>query len=252
VSFFDGISSALNNTKQETEIGIGGFRLFAKVDESTNYSNVVPVDVLEDGSNSTDDILNNPITVSINGVIGDLIVEAPQYPELISKDFSAVGEITALLPAKSQQQIQRISQIDSSLREATLLANRARRLADSAYEFFNNSASTAKSQKEKFVEYMETIYFSRQPISLSTENRDFKNMALTNLVISSDNTTGELKFTSTFTQINYSQLVYVEVSNSYASPSNSVAGKTASAANKGGQNPETNKETSLLGALLGA
>lgn len=251
MSFVDGITEALNNTKKETEIGIGGYRLFAKIDESVKYTNVVPIEVLEDGTNSADDILNNPIAVSMSGVVGDLIVEPPQSPELIGKDFSAIGEVTALLPAKSQQQIQRISQIDSQLRDATLLAKRAERLAGNAYGFFNNSASNAKSQQEKFIEYMESIHFSRLPISLSTKYRDYDNMALADLTITNDNQTNDVKFTASFVQINYLKLVYVEVSTNYSSPSEALEGKTTDDADKGGQNPEENTETSLLSSIFG-
>lgn len=251
MSFTDGVNTALGNTKQDTEIGIGGYRLFAKVDESTKYSSVVPIEVLEDGSNSADDILNNPISVSINGVVGDLIVEEQQNPQLIGKDFSSVGEITALLPAKSQQQIQRVSQIDSQLRGAQLQAQRAQRLAGNAFAFFNNSASNAKSQQEKFIEYMESIHFSRLPISLSTKYRDYENMALSDLTITSDNNTNEIKFTASFVQVNYLTLVYVEISENYKSPSDAVSGKTSDEASKGGQNPEENTERSLLSSILG-
>lgn len=251
MSFIDGITQSLNNTKAEVEIGIGGFRLFARINEGVKYSNVVPVDVLEDGTNSTDDIINNPISVSVVGEVGDVFVQQKSYPALISKDFSTVGEITAFLPPSSQQQLQRLSQIDSQLRQAQLLKERADRIAGNVVEFFDGSGTTAKSEQEKFVDYMEAIYFSGQPIALSTEYRDYQNMALADLSINKDNETGALKFTANFLQINYLQLIYVEVSKKYASPSKSMSGKTSDAADKGGQTPETNAETSLLGTILG-
>lgn len=249
MSLIRGISDALSNTKSETEIGIGGYRLFARVRESVNYTNTVPTDTLEDGSNSTDDIINEPITVSIEGVVSDLFVEDRQYPELTSKDFSSVGEITALLPAKSQQQLQRISQIDSQIRDATLALERAERLTGKAFEFFGGSTSTAKSEQEKFIDFMESVHFSRQPVELSVSYRDYKNMALAGLVINKDNQTKDVVFTANFQQINYTTLVYTPVS----SPSKSVAGKVSDPANKGGQNPESNTtgERSLLSSLVG-
>ena len=251
MSLTDGINAALGNTKQAAEIGIGGYRLFARVDDTTTYSSVVPVDVLEDGTSSSDDILNNPISISVNGVVGDLIIESTARSESLGRNFSAVGEITALLPAKSQQQIQRLSQIDNDLRDAALLAERAQRLVGNAYGFFNNSASTAKSQQEKFIEYMEAIHFSRLPIKLSTKYRDYDNMALSDLTVTSDNQTNDVTFTASFTEINYIQLVYVEVSENYSSPAGAVSGKTSDNADKGGQNPEENTETSLLSSIFG-
>ena len=60
-----------------------------------------------------------------------------------------------------------------------------------------------------------------------------------------------INFVASFTQVNYLELVYTAVSEKFSSPSSAVGGKTSDAANKGGQNPETNTETSLLGSLLG-
>ena len=232
---------SLDNTKKE-EVGIGKYTLFAKIDESTKYSSVVPVEVLEDGTSATDDILNNPTSISMSGVVGDLIVEVPSPPTLINKDFSAVGEITALLPARSQQQIQRASQIDSQLRDATLLAQRVERIAGNAYDLFNNSASTVKSQQEKFVEYMEQVHTNRKPVKISTKYKEYNDMALAELTISSDNQTNDLKFTASFVEVKYLKLVYATVSKDYATPSNAVQGKTQDESDKGGQNPEENEE----------
>lgn len=251
MSFLDGITESLNNTKKETEIGIGGFNLFARVSESVKYSSVVPTDVLEDGTNSTDDIIKNPISVSVTGEVGDLFVEEKTYPQLVGDAFSSVGEITAFLPPSGSQMIQRANQIDSQLREVQLLAERVERIAGNVIGLFDNSASESKTQQAKFIEYMEAIHFSGQPISLSTEYRDYENMALADLTISCDNETKAIKFTASFVQINYLQLIYVEISKKYASPSSSMAGKTSDVADKGGQNPETNTETSLLGSLFG-
>lgn len=250
MSFTDGITQALGNSKTEVEVGIGGFRFFAKVSEATNYSNVVPVDVLEDGTNSTDDIINNPIGVSIEGVVGDTFISTPQASTVIGKDFSLVGEVSEFLPEKSQQQLQRISQIDDQVNDAILIAERAERIGNNVYEFFAG-APGGKTQKEQFVEYMESIYFGRQPINISTEYRDYSNMAMEDLVISSNNQDGEIKFSVKFLQINYLPLIYTEVSNNYSSPSQSMSGKVSSNANKGGQNPEVNQEKSLLSSLIG-
>lgn len=247
MSLLDGLTKSRNNTQENVEIGIGGFRLFGRARETINYTNTVPTDTLEDGSNSTDDIINEPITISIEGVVSDLFVEEKQYPQLIGKDFSQIGEITALLPAKSQQQLQRISQIDSQIRDAQLYTERIERIAGKAYDFLNGSSNTSKTLQEKFLDHMESIYFSRLPIELSVKFRDYKNMALVSFVPVRENSTSDTKFTASFQQINYTTLVYTAVS----SPSKAVSGKVSDNASKGGQNPETNTETSLIGSLLG-
>lgn len=250
MSFTEGINKALGNEKGEAEVGIGGFRLFARVSEAVSYSNVVPVDVLEDGTNSTDDIINNPISVTIEGVVGDTFIESPQIATVIGKDFSKVGEVTEFLPPKSQQQLQKISQIDNQLNDAKLAFERVERIGNNVYEFFTG-APGGKTQKEQFIEYMESIYYGRQAINLSTEFRDYKSMALEDLTINKNNQDGEVKFSAKFLQINYLDLIYVPIESNYSSPSQSMTGKVSSDANKGGQTPESNKEKSLLSSILG-
>lgn len=247
MSLTQGINQSLNNNNTEVEVGIGGYRLFARVREAIEYKSIIPTDVLEDGGNASDDIINEQLVVTIEGVVSDLFIEDRTFPQLISKDFSAVGEVTALLPGGTQQQIQRISQIDDQLRDAKLQAERIERIAGKAYEFFDNSSIQAKGQQEKFIDYMEAVHFGRQPIELSVNYRTYQNMGLASFTPVRDNQTGDTAFTATFAQLQYTSLIYSTVE----SPSKAIAGSVADPASKGGQNPETNPEKSLLSSLIG-
>ncbi len=251
MSFLDGLRKANQNNKDETqEVGIGGFRLFAKTDETTTYSNVVPTVVLEDGTNASDDILNNQIPVTITGVVGDVFVENVNYSEIVPVDFSDVGRVTEMLPAKSQQQVQRVNQINDTLRDATLISDEINKIGGDVYNFVSGNNTQGKSNQGKFIEYMESIYFSGTPINVSTRYRDYSNMALEDLTISS-NSDGDVKFSAKFLQVNFTNLVYVPIKEKYSSPSNALSGSTSDPVNNGGQKVESNKERSLLGALVG-
>lgn len=249
MSIFDGISKSINNTPDISEVGIGGFSLFARVRESVSYRNIVPTDTLEDGTNAADDIINEPITITIEGVVSDVFIEDRSFPEVVEKDLSSVGEITSLLPAKSQQQAQRLSQVNSQVRDAQLQAESAERIANNSYEFLNGSKSTVKDAQEKFIDFIESIYFARNPIDVSVKYRDYRNMAITSLDINRDNQSGDTVFSINFQQIDFTTLVFSVVQ----SPSKALSGKVSDASNKGGQNPESNDsvERSLLSNLIG-
>lgn len=249
MGFVDGLISSISNNKTAQEIGIGGFAGFARVNESIQYSNTVPVDVLEDGSNASDDILNNPIVVTMDGEVGDIFVPDPQYPEIPTPDTFGLGEITALLPSKSNQQLQRINQINNQIRDAVLQAQRAARIGQNVYNFVSGNQNAGKSEQQKFVDYMEAIHFSRQPIKISVTYKNYDNMALQNLTINRDNSNGALKFSASFIQLSFVSLIYSEVSQNYSSPSSAASGRTSGTSNNGGQNPEAG-ESSLISSLL--
>lgn len=248
MSFVSGLTESLSNTKATKEIGIGGFIGFARTSESTKYTNTLPTEVLEDGSNASDDIINNPIVVTIEGSVGDIIVEGKEYPEIIPQEINQLGEVSALLPPSSQQQFQRLTQINDQARDAILQAERVERIGQSVYDFVSGNSNSAKAVQQKFVDYMESIHFSRVPIEISVSYKEYKNMALQDLTISRNNTDGETKFTAVFMQQLYASLLYSTVANA-AAPSPAISGKTADQANNGGQNPESNEE-SVLSAVF--
>ncbi|AUR84246.1 hypothetical protein NVP1052A_17 [Vibrio phage 1.052.A._10N.286.46.C3] len=251
MNFLDALNLANGNAKDESqEIGIGGFNLMAVTDESTSFSNIVPTAVLEDGSTVSDDIINNQIPVTITGVIGDVFALQNTYPEIIPRDFSEVGRVTEFFPPKTQQQIQRINQINDTVRDAVLLAEEAEKVGGKVYDFISGNTTAAKDPKEKFIEYMQAIWKSGQPIDISTKYRSYNNMALEDFTFSSNNQDGELKFSAKFLQVNFSQLLYVPISRKYSSPSSALGGKTGDQANSGGQRVESNKERSLLSAIF--
>ncbi|MCX0007971.1 hypothetical protein MP879_07185 [Escherichia coli] len=63
MGILDGLMQAQSSGKDTVKkVGIGGFSMFARVSDATEYPSQVPVDVLEDGSNASDDIINGPLT----------------------------------------------------------------------------------------------------------------------------------------------------------------------------------------------
>lgn len=243
MGILDGFTQAQASGKDSVKkVGIGGYSMFARVRDSTEYPAQVPVDVLEDGSNASDDIINGPITIKISGVVADVYVDAkPNSSFSLMPDYSKYGEVVEYIPSKTQQQLQRMNEIADRAEQKIL---ETKRLVDKGADLFglvgNPVAGGAKSIREQFLDFIEAVYFGKQLISVEVDYRTHENMALSGLVISTDNQTLETKFEANFTKVNFSQLTTAPIEQHFKSPSAAAKSKTAGVANKGAQTPADN------------
>ncbi len=259
MGILDGFTQAQASGKDTvTKVGIGGFALFARVNDGTEYPSQVPVDVLEDGSNAADDIINGPIIITISGVVADVYVDAkPGSAFSLLPDYSKYGEVLEYIPAKTQQQLQRMNEIADRAEQKIL---EAKRLVDKGAELFglvgNPVQGGAKGIREQFLDFMEAIYYGKQLISLEVDYRTHENMALSGLTIGTDNQTQDTRFEARFTKINFTQLTTTPIERHFKSPSPAAKSKTAGVANKGAQTPADNtksrQEKSSLKATVDA
>lgn len=228
------------------KIGIAGFTGFARVRESTSYRANAPKNVLEDGSNASDDIINDPIKISITGVVSDLYANtSPTSTSVLGVDVSTLGEVTSFLPDKTQAQLQVIEQINYRANQVIEQANRVERAAGDLYSFVTGSSdSVSKTLQESFIDHMEAIYFNKQLVDIEIENRTYSNMQIS-FRLNRDNKTDSYQFSIDAVQVSYVSLVFVPVQAQYSSPSKGVSAKIAGATDKGVQNPS---DTSKAGS----
>ncbi len=101
MGILDGLMQAQSSGKDTVKkVGIG-FSMFARVSDATEYPSQVPVDVLEDGSNASDDIMNGPLTIKISGVVADIFVDAkPNSSFSLMPDYSKYGEVLEYIPQR--------------------------------------------------------------------------------------------------------------------------------------------------------
>ncbi|MBP2156859.1 phage baseplate protein [Erwinia rhapontici] len=263
MGIMDGFTKAQESGKDTVKkVGIGGFSMFARVGGSTTYPSQVPVDVLEDGSNASDDIITGPIQIKISGVVADVYADAKPNSSLsLIPDYSKYGEVIEYIPAKTQQQLQKINEIADRAEQKIL---EAKRLADKGAELFglvgNPVSGGAKGIREQFLDFIEAIYYGKQLISVEVDYRTHENMALSSLTITTDNQTMEDKFEAGFTKVNFTKLTTTAIEQQFKSPSPAAKSKTAGVANKGSQTPADNSKTSpgesksksVLSSLKGA
>lgn len=243
-----GKRQALSNSPKS--IGIGGFLLFARVSEGVSYKSTVPNYTLEDGSNAADDIIRDPLTVTINGIVADNYIALAETPKIVSDVKNLSGKIEVFLPNRTQAQLSQVKAIGVTVLDAVDKLDSYIDVATSAYNLVSGG-DTSKGLRERFIDYIEAVYFSKQLIDVDVEYRTHTSMAITSLDLRADNKTDETAFEIAFQQVNIKQAIYVDISEFYKNPSPASKDGVAGKSDKGVQNAKGGKEKSLASALLG-
>lgn len=246
--FINGKKKALAG--EDKSVGIGGFKLFARVTESTTYKATVPTQVLEDGESAADDIILDPISINISGVVGDQHIELAELPEWVQAAQDAAGKISALLPSKTQSQLNKIKSIGTSVMDAVDTVDKYLDAGAAAYSLVSG-ADSPKSLREKFLDFIESVYFGKQLIDVDVAYRTHTSMAISSLEIRTDSKTKATEFEIMLTKVDIRSAEYVDISDFYKKPSAGSADTVAGKSDKGAQDPNAGQETSLLGAIIG-
>lgn len=231
-------------------VGIGGFKLFAQVNESINYKSTVPTQILEDGSSVSDDIIRDPITVNIIGTVGDRHIEIESLPVAVLGVNDTINDISIMLPNRTQSQLNRIKSIGVSVMDAADKVDKYINIGKSAYSLVSGG-ETSKPLQEKFIDFIEAVYFGNQLIDVSTSNRTITNMAITNLEIRKNSGINQSDFEITLVKVETVGAIYTDISKFYKKPAGNFSNATAGEVQKGAQNPSTGVNKSLLSAILG-
>lgn len=253
---FKGRAQSAQSSSEE-EIGIGGFKLFARVNQSTQYKAQVPDFVLEDGSYVNDHIINNPLVLSINGEIGGTFFKKLQsyIPDFLTgSQQNAINNVSVYLPSRTTSQLSMINGLRSDANSYLSQLNRIESVGTELYDVFNGTtAQTEKDNQEQFITFLESVYYSKQLIDIEMPYKKHTTMALTDLSIERNNTEDSVKFTASFKKVQFAQIVYTSASKYFKKPSSSASTKTESKKDKGSQKPSDNASSnkSLAKTLLG-
>ena len=249
-----GEAQALSSSSVE-EIGIGGFTLFARVSDQTQYSTASPTSVVEDGSYIGDQLINAPIKLTISGDVADVFFNEPPKPRSESR-LPTVGKTTSFLPARTPSQIQRVAKILDSAGDRRREINEKISLGSNAGDYVGNK-SGGKPLREQFVDFIESIHYGKQLVKISMPYRTHDSMAINDVTITRDNQRQALTFTLTAQKFRIAKTLYSDVSRFYKNPAPSVKSQTGGTADKGVQSPKSGdgagkkKEKSLLTAIIG-
>ncbi len=238
--YINGKVKALSE-QQIQQIGIGGFTLYAAVNKSRQRTAQAPVSYLEDGSFSSDDIINDPIRLTITGEVADIHIPGSNslldlVPPAVSE---ALGAVRGYIPDRAAGTLSKITGIISSVNDRISQIDSA---IAAGQKLFGLAGSSATSIQERFLDHIETLYNARKPVSVEMDYRNYTNMAIVDFSDNKDNVEDALKFSITFQELRFNDLQFSEIAAVPKKPAPAVKSQVEGKANKGAQAP-TKKST---------
>lgn len=223
---------------EEEEVGIGGFVTAARLRERMARTRQVPTTYLEDGTAVSDHIIRDPLTISIEGEVSDVFVRPNPILERIREAQAQVGAVALYAPARTQSQLSRVSGL---VGDVSGLINQVDQALATAQNFGDYIGVTegdgAKTNIEKFIDYMEGLHASDSLIKIDAPFRTYKNMAITLFNWERDNTTNSVSFSIEAQEFRFVETIFVEVS-AAPNPAPGTNGQTQAEADKGAQEGE--------------
>lgn len=215
------------------EVGIGGFRLFARVRDVTNYKSQAPTTYLENGVPVQDHIINDPITISIDGVVGDVFFQKSAIESAINKTNELLGQTGIYLPQRTQSQIQKINAQISNFRDKVRQVDR---LIETGRNIVNFGAQTdTKSNQEKFIDMMEAYYEAKALVVIDMPFRRLTQMRITDLSIVRDFSSSQISFKISAQKVRFTQPLYKLNGELRKAPGGGVSSQTGGLQDKGAQ-----------------
>lgn len=256
--FKAGQDQALDSASTQ-QVGIGGFTMFARVSDQTQYSTASPTSVVEDGSFVGDHLINAPIKLTISGDVSDVFIQPPPVSASESR-IPTVAQMNSFLPKRTVSQIQRVNRvIDSAADRYRSINNDIEmgiKIGKNVSGFSGNKAGT-KSLREQFIDYIESLHYGKQLVSISMPFRLHDSMAINDVTITRDNQRNALSFTLTAQKFRIAKTIFSDVSKFYKKPAPAVKSQVGKTVDKGVQSPKSGdgagakKQKSLLSAIIG-
>ncbi len=180
-----------NKINDLEEIGIGGFILGVRTNETSNFTSEAPDHYVEDGSVIHDHIINQPVLLNIEGQISDITRKPLFIPSILVKVIDkAVGIDKALYyGTKTQHAWQKINNEPKSLLRVFEGVDTAFKHADETYGALTDTR--AKTHQDDFFKLMEDTFERKLLIDIEMPFKVYSNMRITSLAIVRDNTTNQ-------------------------------------------------------------
>lgn len=239
------------NRKTDTpkeEIGIGGFTMLARVQETTKLKSTIPTAHVENGSKQADHIILEPISLTINGNVSDVHIAGKATTQALTRVQAEIGNIAQYAPVRTQSEVAKVNALINDAANALRKVNAALEAGVQALNFFGNQDSESKTLREQFKDKMEELHYKLELIEVNMPFRQYSNMRITSITMVEDNATEEINFSLELQEFRFSDLIYTQV---VRKPSKGLGGQTEPKSDKGAQEGKP-VPRSLLSSLLGS
>lgn len=236
-------------------IGIGGFSMYATLENTKSLMSTAPDVTLEDGSVVSDTIFLTPVTISISGVVSDVFIRIDTPDNIFSQTQDVIGVMSQYLPSRTNSQLSKIAAITEDVKNVKRRINSVLEDGKRLQGAFGDNTGT-KTLQEQFLDAVEQVHFSRALIDIESPYRVYKNMRITSLKTTETNESSGLSFVIEAKQIGLRKLKTVTVASiePAPAPSQGLGGSTEQEIDKGttsGAEVSEEKSKSLLTSILG-
>lgn len=249
----DFVKGKLYKKKDEKQtVGIGGFNLDVRFDSTTNFTMVAPDNYVEDGSVINDHIVNDPITITINGEVADIHIK-PVFDDFVLETLREKVQFKVINTVLTKQQQQRIQSVVDKVSSAVKLAKKGLDIYD---RFINRNEikSSVRTAQDDFFDYIESIYINKKLITIEMPFRNYENMLITSLTITKNNETNQkLKYSLSAKEVRFAEIAYTTADNYFSKPTGQMKDKVTSKKDNGVADTETKTDSekkSLLSRLF--
>lgn len=245
----DYIGGQFEDKDGKQKVGIAGFTMLARIDESVSLSSKAPTSYLEDGSFANDQVVLDPVLLDISGEVSDIYIERETAAEAATRVQAEIGNISSKYAgAKTQSQIQKANAIINDAADAARKVDQAVSDGRQAISFLGNQDDESKGNRERFVDAMESAHYSRALVTIDMPFRQFTDMRIVSFVRSRDNKSNAVKFKIKAQKIRMAEVIYTDISKFFKSPSESLNKQTDEIVDKGVQEPK--KPVSLAQSVI--
>lgn len=222
--FADGLL-AIGAPAQIQEVGIGGFRLFARTSEQVQRTAQAPTSALEDGALVSDHVIIDPMVITIQGTVADIYLE-PRPEDVVSRYSAKVGMISSFLPERQQAQLAQATMLATGARDAVRRVSDLIEAGGNAVEMFGDK-SGEPPLRQQFLDFIEATFEGKAPITISTKYRDNEQMIILSLGITRGNEIEADQFSLTAQRVEFAALKYDDISEFWKAPAPEVKKQVA-------------------------
>lgn len=248
------------------QIGIGGFSLFARVNERLSLKADNPTTYVEDGSPLNDHRVKQPEMLTIRGSIGEIYSTPNTFVDRVQSIGNNLGQITQYFPRLTGTQSLAFARVSTSAVSQIGKLENLINAGAQANNLLGNLDNLSKPLGEQFIDAMENIHYGNQLISIQMPYRIYDSMSIKSVVVDRDNTGTALDFTIEAERFRIADLNFVAVEKVAtrnggtaqkvgASPAESLGGQAETIKDKGAQEgrdvPEAEVRSSGLSDIVG-
>lgn len=198
--FLNWTSPELPKNDDKQYIGIGGFRTFVAIAETTNFTATAPDIVCEDLTTVQDSIINSPKIYTMTGEVADIFIENTPETGLGAIVEKVLNVATPYIPDRTLSQIQKINEQIAKVENVIDNVDSVLGDVQEVFDIIGNKSPSA-SIKDEFFSFIQRVYDTKTIINIENKIRTQKQVLITGFSYTETNDGDTGDFTLTFKEI---------------------------------------------------